>query len=83
MKLNVIALYQFKTGQGTTAYDTSGVNPGMHLTLSGGVGWVGGWGIDVGSGKAQASTTTSRKLYDLITAAGEYSRSRHGSCPRT
>ncbi len=72
-ELNVIALYQFKTGQGTTAYDTSGVNPGMHLTLSGGVGWVGGWGIDVGSGKAQASTTTSRKLYDLITATGEYS----------
>jgi hypothetical protein len=70
---NVIALYQFKAGQGTTAYDTSGVNPGMHLTLSGGVDWVGGWGIDVGSGKAQASTTTSRKLYDLITAAGEYS----------
>jgi hypothetical protein len=70
---NVIALYQFKTGQGTTAYDTSGVNPGMHLTLSGDVSWVGGWGIDIGSGKAQASTTSSKKLYDLITAAGEYS----------
>lgn len=70
---NVIALYQFKTGQGTTAYDTSGVNPGMHLTLSGDVGWVGGWGIEISSGKAQASTTSSRKLYDLITAAGEYS----------
>jgi len=70
---NVIALYQFKAGQGNTAYDTSGVNPGMHLTLSGGVGWVGGWGIDIGSGKAQAPTTTSKKLYDRITASGEYS----------
>jgi hypothetical protein len=70
---NVIALYQFKTGQGTTAFDTSGVDPGMHLTLSGGVGWVGGWGIDIGSGKAQASTTSSAKLHKLITATGEYS----------
>ncbi|HYQ70502.1 MAG TPA: LamG domain-containing protein, partial [Gammaproteobacteria bacterium] len=70
---NVIALYQFKAGQGNTAYDTSGVNPGMHLNLSGGIGWVGGWGIDIGSGKAQASTTTSKKLYDQITASGEYS----------
>jgi len=70
---NVIALYQFKAGQGTTAFDTSGVDPGMHLTLSGGVGWVGGWGLDIGSGKAQASTTSSAKLHKLITATGEYS----------
>jgi mono/diheme cytochrome c family protein len=70
---NVIALYQFKSGKGTTAFDTSGVDPAMHLTLSGGVGWVGGWGIDIGSGKAQASTTSSAKLHKLITATGEYS----------
>lgn len=70
---NVIALYQFKAGSGATAFDTSGVSPDMHLTLSGNVGWVGGWGIDIGGGKAQASTTTSRKLHDLITATGEYS----------
>ncbi len=31
---NVIALYQFKTGTGTTAYDTSGVDPAANLTLS-------------------------------------------------
>lgn len=70
---NVIALYQFKAGSGSTAFDTSGVAPDMHLTLSGNIGWVGGWGIDIGSGKAQASTATSRKLHDLITATGEYS----------
>ena len=70
---NVIALYQFKTGQGTTAFDTSGVSPDMHLSLSGNVGWVGGWGIDLGGGKAQATTSNSRKLHDLITATGEYS----------
>lgn len=70
---NVIAFYQFKEGSGTTAFDTSGVSPDMHLTLSGGVSWVGGWGIDITSGKAQATTTSSRKLHDLITATGEYS----------
>lgn len=70
---NVIALYQFKTGTGNTAFDTSGVEPGMHLTLSGDVNWVGGWGIDINSGKAQATTTTSRKLHEQITATGEYS----------
>ncbi|MDH3901205.1 MAG: LamG domain-containing protein, partial [Gammaproteobacteria bacterium] len=70
---NLIALFQFKTGSGSTAFDTSGVSPDMHLGLSGNVSWVGGWGIDISSGKAQASTTSSRKLHDLITATGEYS----------
>ncbi len=68
-----IALWEFKEGQGTTAYDTSGVNPAINLTLSGDIGWVGGWGIDVRSGKAQGSTSASRKLHDLIKATGEYS----------
>src|SRR5690606_20234778 len=68
-----IALYEFKTGQGGTAFDTSGVDPAMDLTLSGAVEWVGGWGLAFSGGKAQASTTTSRKLYDQIVATGEYS----------
>ncbi|MCK5383752.1 MAG: LamG domain-containing protein, partial [Gammaproteobacteria bacterium] len=70
---NVIALYQFKTGEGTTAFDTSGVNPGMHLEFTGNVEWLGGWGVDIISGRAQATTASSKKLYDLITATGEYS----------
>jgi hypothetical protein len=70
---NLIALYQFKTGEGSTAFDTSGINPGMHLQFSGNVEWIGGWGIDIISGRAQATTATSTKLYDLITATGEYS----------
>ncbi len=69
---NVIAKYEFKTGQGATAFDTSGIEPAMHLTLSGDVTWVGGWGIDIKSGKAQAATASSRKLADLIEATGEY-----------
>ncbi len=70
---NVIAKWEFKTGTGTTAFDTSGVNPAMDLTLSGDVEWVGGWGIQIRDGRAQATTTTSRKLYDLMAATGEYS----------
>ncbi len=68
-----IALYEFKTGTGTVAYDTSGVEPALNLTLSGAATWVGGWGIDLRGGKAQGSTASSRKLHDLIRATGEYS----------
>ena len=70
---NQIGLWEFKTGRGTVAYDTSGVEPALNLNLSGDVSWVGGWGINVRSGKAQGSTTASRKLHDLIRATGEYS----------
>jgi hypothetical protein len=79
---NIIALYEFKTGQdcGTsitgacaTAYDTSGVDPAMDLTLSGNVQWFGGWGLNFAGGKAQASTGSSAKLKNLIATTGEYS----------
>jgi hypothetical protein len=70
---NLIALYEFKSGQGGTAFDTSGVDPAADLTMSGDVTWVGGWGINIRTGKAQASTTASRKFHQLITATGEYS----------
>jgi len=71
---NVIALYQFKTLNGTTAFDTSGVDPALNLTLTGDVEWVGGWGIHIGdNGRAQGLTGSSRKLHDLITSTGEYS----------
>ena len=79
---NVIAMYEFKTGQdcGTSitgacsiAYDTSGVEPAMDLTLSGNVEWFGGWGLNFTGGKAQASTGSSAKLKNLILSTGEYS----------
>jgi hypothetical protein len=69
----LIALYEFKTGTGTVAYDTSGVEPSLNLTLAGDVTWVGGWGVDVKSGKLQGQTSSSRKLHDLIKGSGEYS----------
>ena len=71
---NVIAKYEFQTGTGLTAYDTSGVDPSADLTITGSVTWAGGWGINVGKGgKAQASTASSKKLHDMIEATGEYS----------
>ena len=71
---NVIAKYEFETGTGLTAYDTSGVDPSADLTLSGSVTWQSGWGIIMGpaGGKAQASTSASKKIHDMIEATGEY-----------
>jgi hypothetical protein len=70
---NVIALYEFKTGSGNIAYDTSGVEPAVNLTLSGTYQWVGGWGVAFAGGKAQGSTQASAKLRSLIAATGEFS----------
>ena len=70
----LIALYQFQTGNGTIAYDTSGVQPELDLNLSGNVTWVGGWGINIAAGgKAQGSTEASAKLANLIQSTGEFS----------
>ena len=70
---NAIALYEFKTGSGNTVFDTSGVEPALNLTLSGSYQWVGGWGVQFTAGKAQGSTTGSRKLKNLIGSTGEFS----------
>lgn len=74
-----IALWEFKTGSGLIAYDTSGVDPAIDLDFYGDVTWYGGWGITIGTdaaqgpGKAQGSTTTSKKLHDVIQESGEFS----------
>ena len=74
-----IALWEFKTGNGLIAYDTSGDDPAIDLNFSGDVTWFGGWGITIGTdmaqgpGKAQGSTTASKKLFDVIQDSGEFS----------
>jgi hypothetical protein len=68
-----IGLWEFKTGSGTTAYDTSGVTPSLDLTLSGEYEWFGGWGVTINNGRAQGSTSASRKLNDRIRQTGEFS----------
>lgn len=69
----IIAKWEFKTGSGTTAFDTSGVEPAINLTLNGSVNWIGGWGLQMLNGKAQGSTASSKKIHDLVTATGEMS----------
>lgn len=69
---NLIGKWEFKTGTGNTAFDTSGIEPSLDLTLSGQFNWVGGWGVQLIDGKAQGSTTASEKIHDLITATGEF-----------
>ena len=70
---NTIVKYEFKTGTGPTVFDTSGVEPALNLTLSGTAEWVGGWGINIkAGGKAQGTTTASKKLSDKIKPTGEY-----------
>ncbi|MES2675412.1 MAG: LamG domain-containing protein [Pseudomonadota bacterium] len=71
---DLIAKYEFKTGKGSIAYDTSGVEPAANLSIYNDIGWSSAWGIKVkDTGRAQATTTSSRKFYDLIRGSGEYS----------
>ena len=71
---DTIAKYEFQTGSGYVAYDTSGVDPSADLTITGNVTWAGGWGLNVGmGGKAQATTASSAKLFNSIQATGEFS----------
>ena len=74
VETGLIAKFEFKTGTGTVAYDSSGVEPELDLNLSGNVTWVGGWGVQVESGgKLQGTTTGSAKLHDSILTTGEFS----------
>jgi hypothetical protein len=71
---DTIAKYEFQTGSGYTAYDTSGVDPSADLSISGSVLWAGGWGVNIGAGgKLQASTSASSKIFNMIQATGEFS----------
>ena len=71
---DTIAKYEFKEGTGSIAYDTSGVSPEADLTVSGNVTWDQAWGVIFGQGsRAQALTTSSQKIADLVRTTGEYS----------
>lgn len=70
---NLIARWQFKTGSGNIAFDTSGLSPAADLQISGNVEWLAGWGLRITNGKAQASTAGSRKIHEQISSSGEFS----------
>ena len=69
---NQIALWEFKKGSGAQAFDSSNVEPLMHLSLSGDYNWVGGYGIQFRNGQAQASFQTSQKLLEEAELRQEY-----------
>ena len=74
VETGLVAKFEFKTGTGTVAYDTSGVEPALNLDFTGDVTWVGGWGVQVqNKGKLQGTSAGSRKIHDLIGTSGEYS----------
>ena len=66
------AIWEFKTGTGRTAFDTSGLDPAIRLSLIGSVDWVGGFGLEFTGGRAQADTMNSDKLYTYIQTTDEY-----------
>ena len=72
---DVIARWMFKENGGTTAFDTSGVDPAINLTISGNTTWDSAWGLIFGTGgaKAQGTTATSSKIFSSIAATGQYS----------
>ncbi|MBT8435724.1 MAG: hypothetical protein KJN95_13710, partial [Gammaproteobacteria bacterium] len=69
---NAIALFKFSEGTGNVTMDTSGAGAAITLQIDG-MDWVDGGGLRNVSGKAQASATDSRKLYDMIAPVNEYS----------
>jgi hypothetical protein len=73
---NLVALWEFKTGQLSVAYDTSGIDPAINLTLvsdsNGSVTWLSNYGLDFQGGRAQGLTFESEKLHNFIQATGEY-----------
>lgn len=77
-ELYQIALWRFLEGEGKVVSDTSGVSPAISLTINGTEGdtgdfkWIGGGGLQFNGAVAYGSPATSKKLYDLISAAGEY-----------
>lgn len=66
-----IAHFDFEEGTGNTAMDTSGVGDPITLQLEG-TEWVDGGGLQIVSGKAQASLEDSRKLFDMIVPQNAY-----------
>ena len=74
---NLVALWEFKTGRESIAYDTSGVDPAINLTLisdsNGTVSWLSNYGLNFQGGRARALTFDSEKLHTFIQSTGEYS----------
>jgi hypothetical protein len=62
------------SGPGTIVEDTSGYGAALDLTIAdpGNVTWIGGGGLQVDSGTTVMSAGAATKLYDALTATGEF-----------
>ena len=69
---NLIALWEFRSGGGNQAFDTSGIDPTITLNLNGSYQWLGGYGLDLSNGYGFANNFDSIKLKDFIETTGEY-----------
>jgi hypothetical protein len=69
---NLVALWEFRTGSGNEAFDTSGIDPSITLQMQGSYQWLGGYGLDLTNGYAIANNFDSVKLKTFIEATGEY-----------
>ncbi len=69
---NLVALWEFRTGSGNQAFDTSGIDPSITLQLNGSYQWLGGYGLDLANGWAFANNFDSEKLKTFIESTGEY-----------
>jgi hypothetical protein len=73
VETNVIAKWEFSTLEtGSVAQDTSNREPDMPLTFAGNIERLGSGGVRINSGRLQARVDDSAKLYDRISASGEY-----------
>ncbi len=62
----IIALWEFKELTGSTAFDTSGVDPAIDLALEGEAELMPSYGVNIPSGRLIGTELASRKLYDRI-----------------
>jgi hypothetical protein len=69
---NLVALWEFRTGSGNEAFDTSGIDPSITLQMQGSYQWLGSYGLDLSNGYAIANNFDSVKLKTFIEATGEY-----------
>ncbi|MFT5221627.1 MAG: hypothetical protein ACI9LO_000233 [Planctomycetota bacterium] len=69
---NQFALWEFKTITGNTAFDTSGIDPAIDLSIIGSVTWEGNFGLNFSGGRAQADTPSSEKIHTFIQSTGQY-----------
>ena len=70
----MIAFYPLHEGDGNIAYDDSGYEEQLNLTLSGGVQWLPGGGVLLNGGAAKLqSSGAAGKLHNRITTTGAFS----------